>query len=423
MSLLSRFRKRDAVSADRIEPPVQAAETSGTMNPDGWLVNGLGGAQSRVKTLPRVTPETAQRHATVFACGNIIAGDLAKLPLNVMQKDRKTGQLVQVQEHSLAYLLNVESSFGVPAIAMRFCANFSFAIRGNGYAFAPTDAGGQPLFVEHINTDRCGMLRDGRARFYQFEDGAGAQRRVAARSMVHLRYLPLDGWTGRSPLTVAAESVGLALAGQEAAARNASGVQVRGYVKLEDTFEDEEKKARGINRIRHMLRDPDTEGWPVLGANDEIDTLDLSASDQELLASRKFDREQLAAIYRMPPSKLQMLEFGVKANGQQQAIDYKTDCLTHWGNMVQWFMGLGLLTRKEREAGLQLVHNYDALMEATTKERYEAAAKAVGGPWLTVNEQRREEGKEDVEGGDVLYPPSNMTREAGDGAGKEESEK
>lgn len=96
MSLLSRFRKRDAVSADRIEPPVQAAETSGTMNPEGWLVDGWGGAQSRVKTLPRVTPENAQRHATVFACGNIIAGDLAKLPLNVMQKDRKSGRLVQV---------------------------------------------------------------------------------------------------------------------------------------------------------------------------------------------------------------------------------------------------------------------------------------------------------------------------------------
>jgi len=91
--------------------------------------------------------------------------------------------------------------------------------------------------------------------------------------------------------------------------------------------------------------------------------------------------------------------------------------------MVQWFMGLGLLTRKEREAGLQLVHNYDALMEATTKERYEAAAKAVGGPWMSRNEQRAQEGLEPVPGGDEIYPPSNMTREAGDGAGKEESEK
>lgn len=424
MSLFDRIMRRDKPQAQRAEPPITAsdrAEASGTMAPEGWLVDGWGAGQSRVKTLPRVTPETAQRHATVFACCNIIAGDLAKVPLNVVQMDRRTGRMTKVRDHALAYLLNVESTFGVPAILTRFNAVYSFALRGNGYAYAPRDGGGQPLLIEHVSTDRCAMLRDGRARFYDFEDGAGVMRRAPARSMVHLRYAAADGWTGRSPLSLAPESVGLALAGQEAAARNASGVQVRGYVKLEDNFEDDEAAARGIKRIRHMLRDPDSEGWPVLGANDAIQTLDLSASDQELLASRKFDREQLAALYRMPPAKLQMLEFGVKANGQQQAIDYKTDCLTHWGAMVQDFMEISLLTRSERERGLQLVHDYDALMEATMAERYAAAQKAVGGPWMTVNEQRQAEGLQDVPEGDVLYPPANMTRDAGDDGQKKES--
>ncbi|CUH68676.1 phage portal protein, HK97 family [Thalassovita gelatinovora] len=422
MSLLGRILGRDqAPATQRMEPPVMAAvEPSGTIAPEGWIVDGWGAGQSRVKTLPRVTPDIAQRHATVFACCNIIAGDLSKVPLNVMERNKTTGRLVPVKEHALHYLLNVESTFGVPSIMTRFNAVYSFGLRGNGYAYAPRDGGGQPLLIEYVHNDRCNILRDGRARFYDFEDGAGTLRRSPARSMVHLRYLASDGWTGRSPLSVAAESVGLALAGQEAAARTASGTQVRGAVKLEDNFADEEAKTRGIKRIRAMMNDPAAEGWPVLGANDDIITLDITAADQELLSSRKFDREQLAAIYRVPPSKLQMLEFGVKANGQQQAIDYKTDCLTHWGNMVQDFMEVGLLTRAERERGLQLVHDYDALMEATTKERYEANAKAVGGPWKTVNEMRREEGKEDIEGGDILYPPSNMTRDAGtDGSNKE----
>ncbi|HAR52932.1 phage portal protein [Roseovarius nubinhibens] len=414
MSLLDRIIGRGgSKSAARVEPPVVAAASgeSGTMSPDPWLGQWIGGSQSRVKTLPRVTPDLAQRHATVFACANIIAGDLSKLPMHVMQKDKTTGRLVRVTEHALDYLLNVESTFGVPAIGTRFCLVYSFALRGNAHAYAPRDGAGQPLFFEYIHNDRCHILRDGRARFYDFEDGAGVLRRVPARSMVHLRYLATDGWTGRSPLSVAAESVGLALAGQEAAARTASGTQLRGYVKLEDNFEDEEAATRGIKRIRAMMRDPEAEGWPVVGMNDAIETLDISASDQELLASRKFDREQLAAMYRMPPSKLQMLEYGVKANGQQQAIDYKTDCLTHWGKPVEDYMEIGLLTRAERERGLHLVHDYDALMEATMKERYEATAKAVGGPWLTVNENRIAEGREPIDGGDVLYPPSNMTRD------------
>lgn len=414
MSLWSRFLGRDDEGATRREePPVTAAaEASGTQEPQEWVWSGFGGGQSRIKALPRVTPEIAQRHATVFACCNIIAGDLAKVPLNVVEKDKTTGRLVPVKEHSLDYLLNVESTYGVPANLTRFLSIYSYALRGNGHAYAPRDGSGQPLLIEYIHNDRCHMLRDGRARFYDFEDGAGVHRRAPARAMMHLRYLAQDGWEGRSPISVAAESIGIALAGQEAAGRSASGTQLRGAVKLEDNFESDEARARGIKRIREMMHDPSSHGWPVLGKDDDIIKLDLSAADQELLASRKFDREQIAALYRVPPSKLQMLEHGVKANGQQQSIDYKTDCLTHWGNSAQDFMEIGLLTRAERERGLQLAHNYDALMEATTKERYDAAHKAVGGPWMSLNEQRASEGLPPVPGGDDLYPPPNMTRDS-----------
>jgi len=301
---------------------------------------------------------------------------------------------------------------------MRLSLDYSFCLRGTGYAFAPRDGAGQPLLIEYVHTDRCSVYRDGRARFYDFEDGAGVQRRAPARSMVHMRYLAQDGWTGRSPLTVAAESVGLALAGQESAARTASGTQLRGYAVIEDNFESVEDRDLSHARVRKSMRDPENGGIPILTGQDKIESLDLTAADQELLGSRKFDREQLAAIYRVPPSKLQMLEFGVKANGQQQAIDYRTDCLLHWGSMIGNFMGLGLLTRSERERGLRLVHNYDALMQATTKERYEAKAKAIGGPWMTVNQGRAEEGMEPIEGGDVLYPPPNMTKDASNDDGK-----
>jgi phage portal protein BeeE len=179
---------------------------------------------------------------------------------------------------------------------------------------------------------------------------------------------------------------------------------------MEDNFDGEEKLVRGITRIREMLSDPESQGWPILGPTDEVATLDMSAADQELLASRKFDREQLAALYRMPPSKLQMLEFGVKANGQQQSIDYKTDCLTHWGKPVEDYMEVGLLTRSEREKGLHLVHDYDALMEATMAERYEAYSKAIGGPWMPAAHAQDAEGITRTAGSDQLYPPSNMTR-------------
>lgn len=418
MTLLSRIFKSPGAAAPavRAEPPVQApaavaAAPGNVLAGAGWPGEMGWGGQSRVQSLPRVSATAAQKHATVFSCCNVIAGDLSKIPLKVYQRG-PDGREVRLREHPAAWLMNNESAPGVPSVVARFALAYTFALRGNAFAYAPRDGGGELELVETLNPDAVAVLRNGRERFYDFEDGGGVQRRTPARTMVHLRYMALDGWTGRSPLEVAAESIGVALAGQEAAARNASGTVVKAYVSMEDQYESEEDYLRNQRRVRGALNDPDANGIPILGMNDKINRLDLSAADQELLASRRFDREQIASVYRVPPTKLQILEFGVKANAEQAAIDYLTDCLLHWGKQLEDQYALSLLTEAERRAGIFFRHDFDTLLRPTTKERYEAWAKAVGGPFLTPNEARRKEGYDDAPDGDRIYPPPNMTRDS-----------
>jgi len=406
----------------RVEPPVMAAAVeagvSGIAAPKPWLTEiGWGGPSLSAK-LPRVAPQRAEQHGTVFACCNNIAGDLAKVPLKLWQR-QADGQEVRVRDHPANYLLNVEASPGVPAKIMRFALVYAWALRGNGFAFGPRDGGGELEMIELVDQDACTPLKAGRDRFYDFTDGAGIARRVASRSMVHLRYMALDGWAGRSPLQVAAETVGLAFAGQESAARSVSGAHSKAYMKLGESYEDDQTRTRNARRIKDTLLNSNSDGIPVLGPDEDIKSLDLTAADQELLASRKFDREQLAAIYRMPPSKLQMLEYGVKANGEQQAIDYLTDCLFHWSGLAEQTMAMAVLTRREREADFFLRHDFDALLQPTVKERNEAMNKAIGGPFMTPNEGRRKIGLEPVDGGERLNPAPNMTRD--DSAGKSDS--
>jgi HK97 family phage portal protein len=406
-------RGSDQTVVQRVEPPVISAEaaTSGTMKPEPWLAEiGWGGSGGRVaKHLPCVSPQRGEQHATVFACCNNIAGDLAKVPLKLWQR-KGDGEKVRVRDHPAAYLLNVEASEGVPAKVMRLALIYAWALRGNSYAYGPRDRGGELELIEVINQDACTLLRSGRSRFYDFTDGADVQRRAPSRSMVHLRYLALDGWTGRSPLQVASESVGLAFAGQEAAGRSVSGATAKAFLKLGENYESDDARIRNGRRIKAQLTRPDADGIPVLGPDDHIENLDLTAADQELLASRKFDREQLAAIYRMPPSKLQMLENGVKANGEQQAIDYLTDCLLHWSGLAEEAMAMSVLTRGERDSGMFLRHDFGALLQPTIKDQIEAVTKAVGGPIYTPNEGRKKVGLPATEDGDKMNPAPNMTR-------------
>lgn len=426
MSIMARlFGGGVAAPASRVEPPVRSSDpavaASGTSEPKGWLADIGWGGQSRVKTLPRVSASIAQRHATVFACCNVIAGDLSKIPLKLYRR-RSHGREERIRDHPAAYLLNIESSPGVPAAVTRLALAYVFALRGNAFAYAPRDGAGELQLIETISPDGVSILRNGRERFYDFEDGAETLRRAPSRSMLHLRYMAIDGWTGRSPLEVASESVSIALAGQESAARTVSGSFLRAYIKMEDVYESEEAYKRNQRRVKHAIEDPESNGFPVLGANDEIHRLDLTAADQELLASRRFDREQLASIYRVPPTKLQILEHGVKANAEQSAIDYLTDCLLHWGKQLEDQYALSLLTERERREGYFFRHDFDTLLRPTTKERYEALAKAVGGPFISPNEARRKEGWDDKDGGDALYPPPNMTRDKSNSEEKEDAE-
>jgi HK97 family phage portal protein len=189
-----------------------------------------------------------------------------------------------------------------------------------------------------------------------------------------------------------------------------SGAHAKAFLKLGESYEDDEARTRNARRLKNHITNPNSDGIPVLGPDDDIKSLDLTAADQELLASRKFDREQLAAIYRMPPSKLQMLENGVKANGEQQAIDYLTDCLLHWSGLAEEALAMSVLTRGERERGLFLRHDFGALLQPTIKDQIEAVTKAVGGPIYTPNEGRQKVGLPPTADGNAMNPAPNMTR-------------
>ncbi len=133
----------------------------------------------------------------------------------------------------------------------------------------------------------------------------------------------------------------------------------------------------------------------------------MSPADAQLLEQRRFDREQIAGVYRVPPAKAGIFEHGLRANVEQQAIDYVTDCLLGWARLNEDHFNLYLLTEEER-ADLHFEYLFDGLMRATTRDRTESLLRATGGPFLTRNEARALENRAPIPGADDLLPPSNM---------------
>lgn len=406
------------------EPPISAMPDAGPLAASSFPAQSVpafgewpdfNGYASRVKALPRVTAETASRHLTVFSAANVIAQDIAKVPVHLVRK-KSDGTHERLRDHPAYEIVRHQSAPGIPAAMVRDALQFTLLLRGNAYGHAMRDGAGRLESLEPI-AGTVGIYGLGRERFYEFTDAGGQVRRTPARDVLHLRYRPLDGWLGRSPLSVAAEGFGLALAEQEFAARHVAGRgSVRAVIEGADgsrsVFDDAEKAAKWAKQLRNQFDDPDASGIPVLPTGRTVKSFGLSPADAQLLEQRKLSREMIGAAFRVPPAKLGIHEGTQKSTAEQQAIDYVTDCLLTWATIWEECYRLTLLTARERADGLRFVFNLDALLRAGTVDRFNALAKAVGGPFFTANDARQIEGLAPLKEGEAMYPPPNMTRKA-----------
>lgn len=397
------FTRIKAVAKGLLGP---SAETSGTANPAGWL--NLGWGRPTLSGLPRVSEGGALAHGTVYTCVNVIAQDLAKVPLILYRRLPKGGK-ERVAEHPAARIMSHgDQAHGVPAYAIRYGLQWALGLRGNAYAYIRRNGRGEIIGLDPIHNDQVSLLKNGRERFYDFEDGAGSRRRVSWRDMLHLRSGAEDGWTGRSPIEMASETLAVALGAQNFAGRHITGRGViRGVVEHPDWFQEEEEADLFAVRILKTLDDPEANGIPILPHGMTYKSVGMSPADAQLLEQRRFDREQIAGIYRVPPAKAGIFEHGLRANVEQQAIDYVTDCLLGWAKLSEDHFNLYLLTEDERN-DLHFEYLFDGLMRATTRDRIESLLRATGGPFMTRNEARALENRAPISGADDLLPPSNM---------------
>ncbi|MEM7505555.1 MAG: phage portal protein [Pseudomonadota bacterium] len=391
-----------------------AVPTPGSGVPANEFFNGDWriGSGSRIKDLPPATPNAALKHPTVFACVNNIAQDIAKAVFEVCELGANE-EHIRVNDHPVNYVLQTQAAPNVAPATLRQTVQFAFGLHGNGYAHISRSGRGEVLYLDPIEGG-ASISRLGRERVYHFTDATETARNLLARDVLHLRFMPLDGWMGRSPISVAAEGVGIALAGQEFAGRALSGrAATRGVIEQAEgrKYNDEDDRRAYAADLRKAFNDFDNGGLPVLRPGMQFKPHQISPVDAQLLEQRQLDRSVIAGIYRMPPSKVGIFEGTQKSTVEQAAIDYVTDCLSFWAGMWCQQMSLQLLTERERRQGLFIRCDLDALIRPSIADRFGAYQTAVGGPFMAPDEARRRVGLPPITGGEAMYPPPNMTRE------------
>lgn len=361
----------------------------------------------------QVTVDSAMRVAAVYACVRVISETIGSLPLQVYQR-RSSGAKTVRRDHPLYRLLHNQPNSWQTSFEFREMMQAHFELRGNAYAYKSTDSRGNILELLPLHPDRVEVkqLRDMTLEYRVQLDDHGQEKMVLRQDQVfHLRGLTSNGYQGRSTLQDAREIIGVAISTQEFANRFYKNDATPSVVlrhpgelskEVADRIRDSWNQAfAGSGNARKTA---------VLEEGMEIERLTLSAEDAQFLETRKFQRSEIAGLFRVPSHLIGDLERATFSNIEAQQIDFVMHCIRP--RLVRWEQALS----RDLFIAPDLYFpefNVEGLLRGDAASRYNAYAIGRNWGWLSVNEIRERENLNPIPEGDIYLQPLNMS-EAGE---------
>lgn len=357
----------------------------------------------------RVTEDRALRSSAVFACVNVTAQDIANVPL-ILYRRLGDGGKERATDHPLYNVLARQPNRWQGSGEMREMLQGHMGVRGNGYGEIRF-RGGEVDSIVPLRPDRMTVeqLENTRLRYTYRRPEGGEPKKYTQDEILHVRGFSSDGIVGLTPIGLAREAIALGLGYEEYSARffrnNAEpAIGITTDQKLGK--EKREELQRAWNKAHGGLKN--TGKTAVLDMGMRIEKIGLSARDAQFIESRKFQIEDIARFYRVPPHKVGVSDQLNYSNMETMERTYVHDTLAAWARRWEEAIYRSLLTPTEREEYF-VEFLFDARLRGNTKDRYEAHNLSIFGGWKTRNEVRKTENLDPLPGLDEPLEPRNVT--------------
>ncbi len=383
---------------------------------DDHLRTGSQSASGQV-----VTPTTAMAVAAVYGCVRLISGSPANMPARVMRRvDDRTREVASA--HPLHQVLTRRPNKWQKPAQFKRMLTVHLLLRGNAYAFKGRNLRGDVTSLMPLHPDRMKVEQlDDMSLRYTWQRKDGRQVVFEQDEILHLMGLSLDGITGVSPITYARESIGASLA-MEAHGNVLfkNGASVSGALSLPAGRTLNKEQAEHLRAQMDEYRSGGAREGKIMVLEDGLDwkSIGLTAEDAQWIEARKFTRGEIAMFYGVPPhmigdtDKATSWGTGLDSQGQNFVTYTLEDYLTAWeeGLTVDCLDAV-------RDADLYVRFNRNALVRGDMKTRWEGYTKGLQWGVFSPNDVLELEDMNPREGGDIYYPPPNMTAATTEGAG------
>ena len=379
-----------------------------------------------------VTERSAMQMTAVYSCVRILAEAIAGLPLQ-LYKYTDTGGKEKAIEHPLYLLLHDEPNPEMTSFIFRETLMTHLLLWGNAYAQIIRNGKGEVLSLYPLMPNRMTVDRDEHGRLYysyqmQTDDGADMKQGTVVLSpqdVLHIPGLGFDGLVGYSPIAMAKNAIGLAIATEEYGSKFfANGATPGAVLEHPGLIKDPEKVRESWNAA--FRGSGNANKVAVLEEGMKYTPISIAPEQAQFLETRKFQIDEIARIFRVPPHMIGDLEKSSFNNIEQQSLEFVKYTLDPWVCRWEQAMNRSLLNEKEK-SGYFIKFNVDGLLRGDYQSRMNGYAVGRQNGWLSANDIRELENMDqipDEDGGNLYLINGNMTKlkDAGifAGDGKEE---
>ena len=363
-----------------------------------------------------VTEHSAMQMTAVYACVRILSEAIAGLPLHLYRYNDSGGK-EKALDHPLYLLLHDEPNPEMSSFVFRETLMTHLLLWGNAYAQIIRNGKGEIVALYPLMPNRMTVDRDDQGRLYysyQMSNSdaptmPGGTVILKPSDVLHVPGLGFDGLVGYSPIAMAKNAIGLAIATEEYGARFfANGATPGGILEYPGVIKDPDRVRESWNK--GFGGSQNAGKVAILEQGMKYTPISIAPEQAQFLETRKFQINEIARIFRVPPHMVGDLEKSSFSNIEQQSLEFVKYTLDPW--VVRWEQSIQrtLLTAEEKNRYF-VKFNLEGLLRGDYQSRMNGYATARQNGWMSCNDIRELENLDRIPaeaGGDQILVNGNM---------------
>lgn len=347
-----------------------------------------------------VTIQSALTNSVVWACNKIISESIGFIPA-VLMREEADGDVLPAKKHPMFTAMKYAPNEELTAQALTETMTSHCVLGGNAYAYIRRRSGtGTAVGLELLMPEQVQPGRDGLGHLVYVVTRPGQPDKTytvepgRAQDILHIRGIGWDGVQGYSVISMASNSIGMAIAAEKNVGKfYNSGGRSPYYLQLAQTArfktDDEFKKFRADWEATYA----DSSRVPIVEPWLEYKPLGMNMRDAQMLESRQFSVPEICRWFSVSPHLVGDLSRATFSNIEHLFLEFKQMTLAAWIDRWENEFWRCVLTDDEKAQGYKLRFDVNELLRGDFVTRMNGYASALQNGHMNIDEVRALEGR------------------------------